>query len=62
MDHGDHGDSPQRFIDLVDHAVGATAGAMSVPQRWVQSFSHPLWVVEQGANDEVVCRKRHRLG
>lgn len=35
MDHGDHGDSPQRFIDLVDHAVGATAGAMSVPQRWV---------------------------
>ena len=38
MDHGDHGDSPQRFINLVDHAVGATAGAMSVPQQWVQSW------------------------
>src|SRR5512144_494860 len=48
------------LVDPVDHAVGATSGAVSILERRTKPLPTPVWVVEQWADDEVVRREGHR--
>lgn len=50
------------LIDPVDHAVGATTGAVSIVERRTEPLTDALRIVEQRPDDELMRRKRDRLG
>jgi hypothetical protein len=62
MRHVDHGHRSALVVDAVDDAVGATARAVPILQGRAELFADPLGVVEQRPDDELVRRKRDRLG
>ncbi len=45
-------------VDAVDHAVGASAGAVPVLERGMKALTDSVGIVQQGADDELVGRDR----
>jgi hypothetical protein len=58
----DDGHTMVGYVDPVDHAIRTATGAVSIIERWSEPLADPLWIVEQWSNDELVRRKRDRLG
>jgi hypothetical protein len=61
VNKGDDSHAVVGIIDPVDHAIGATTGAVSIIERRTELFTDALRIVEQRPDDELVRRKRDRL-
>jgi hypothetical protein len=59
MHHSHHRDTTALFVDAVDHAVGATPGAVPIIEWWLESLANTARIVEERADDELVCREGH---
>jgi hypothetical protein len=49
-------------VDSVDHAVGASVGAVPVVEWWAESFPDAVRVLQQRAVGELAGGEGHRLG
>ena len=59
MDDTNDSHAVMGFVDSVDDPVGAPTCTMSIGQRRFESSPHPVGVVEQRPDDELVGGERY---
>jgi hypothetical protein len=62
VNDGDDSHAMPSIIDPIHDAIGATTGTVSIVERWTEPLTDALRVVERRPDDELVRRKRNRLG
>lgn len=60
--HGYDGHRVLRVVDPVQHAVRAASRAVAIGERRLEALSDPLWVLQQGTHDELVCCEGDSFG
>ena len=62
MFDSEHGHLPQFLVDAVQHSIGPTSSAVEPGEFVAERTTDPVWILDQGAGDEIDHGCADRLG